>query len=437
VGVGHLAARTREAGPVLANIPAARVRLPGHRRALRCHYCRHDGSPRAIRASSAIRPCALSSPGDIPLAPPGILAASAHRYQGGTLRRIIALPAALAAVITALGAGAAQASGAVHVPCSTTRLAAAITAANASSGEALNLAPGCTYILSSPLPAVTGVQGIAGNGATLERSHAPGTPDFSILTTGGGGISVTRLNFRNGGGSPGVDGGAIYAGNGGSVTVTGGTLTGNSAADGGAIYGANVTVTRAALTGNTATGDGGAIHVSENLQVTGGKIAGNTAGGLGGAVWVAGGLILAPAVFEITGTVIAGNTATDGGGLYDPGETLVTLTGVKVTRNHATADGGGVFGAFSSIIALNSSLVVGNTASGHGGGIAMEATRAGGFNSATAELSGTAVRRNTAADGGGIWLSGGWAWATLASSPVRGNKPDNCVPTGIVQGCTG
>jgi predicted outer membrane repeat protein len=223
------------------------------------------------------------------------------------------------------------------------------------------------------------------------------------------------------------------------LTVTGGTIADNSAADGGAIYAADafLTLTRVTIARNTATGNGGAVYADAGLQQTGGKIIGNTAGGNGGGVWVPGGLILTDATFAITGTVLAANTATDGGALYNQGDTLVTLTRVKIVRNHATADGGGVFGDTASVIALDSSLVAANTAAGHGGGIAMEANIRGLSDyGQAAELSGTPVRRNTATvDGGGIWSPPGAA--TLDSSPVTGNKPDNCAPPGTVTGCTG
>ena len=39
---------------------------------------------------------------------------------------------------------------------------------------------------------------IAGHGATLQRSTAPGTPQFAIIQVDSGGLTVSDLNFRNG-----------------------------------------------------------------------------------------------------------------------------------------------------------------------------------------------------------------------------------------------
>ncbi len=93
-----------------------------------------------------------------------------------------------------LGAtGLAQAATVAHVPCSAGKLAAAMT--SASSGETLSLARGCGYVLEQALPVPTGTLDIAGNGATLVRSYAPGTARFDILTVESGNLTVSTLRF--------------------------------------------------------------------------------------------------------------------------------------------------------------------------------------------------------------------------------------------------
>src|ERR1700676_5608397 len=175
------------------------------------------------------------------------------------LVRATAKTAAIGATIV-LGAAGAQAAlasptpGTVFVPCSASALASDIS--GASSGETLLLTPGCTYYLTAALPDITTNLTIKGYGATLQRSYASGTPDFTILTVSGdptGNLTVVDVNFRHGGGNSDDYGGAIYN-DGGTVTVLGGTFTGNRSGEyGGAIYNAtgNLPVYRALFAGNS------------------------------------------------------------------------------------------------------------------------------------------------------------------------------------------
>ena len=166
-------------------------------------------------------------------------------------------------VITAAAAGlaiaaaapvAAQASPAsttLAVPCSATTLATDIT--GATSGETLQLAPGCTYVLTSALPSVGTDLTFQGNSATLERSLTGSPPDFSLLkVTSGANVTINGVNFRNG--DAPAYGGALYNDE-GSVTLTGGTFSGNTTGEyGGAIYNDGaLSVTGSTFTGNNGT----------------------------------------------------------------------------------------------------------------------------------------------------------------------------------------
>src|SRR5450755_1348007 len=155
----------------------------------------------------------------------------------------LAAAIALAAAQPALAAPALAAPAlAVMVPCSPVALAAAIT--GATSNETLELAASCRYVLTIALPAISENLTIKGNGATLQRSTAAGTPPFAILAATSGNLAISRLSFRNG------SGGAISyqsgSAPGGDVTITGGTFAGNAGGainDGGSPDGA-LTVTR-------------------------------------------------------------------------------------------------------------------------------------------------------------------------------------------------
>src|SRR6184192_2070961 len=84
--------------------------------------------------------------------------------------------AAILAGGTLLMASPAQASApgarVVRVPCSSAALAAAITAANAPGGAVLRLARHCTYTVTTPATAATGLPDITGDVALV---GGPGT----------------------------------------------------------------------------------------------------------------------------------------------------------------------------------------------------------------------------------------------------------------------
>jgi len=268
---------------------------------------------------------------------------------------MLAVSAALAAMITGLGGGAAQADTAV--PCKTAALSAAV--GSAPSGAVLSLATGCTYVLTAGLPAVTGTLTIAGNGSVLKRSTAPGTPAFTIMTVTGGNLAVSSLSFRNGGGSPSLAGGAISVTGDGQLAVTGGRFTQNSE---GAIYSNNglgiyaPVVTDAVFARN----DGGAIgnfSYSASLVITGCTFRDNTGTavsdfGLGGS---------------INGTFIR-NTGDDGGAISVNENNREFISGT-FTGNTATNDGGAIYGAEAGGGIAFSGTLRGNHAGGDGGGI--------------------------------------------------------------------
>jgi predicted outer membrane repeat protein len=409
------------------------------------------------------------------------------------------LAVVLAVVVTGAGGAASQASAATaRVPCRPAALSAAISSAPA--GATVSLMSACEYVLAAGLPAVTQDLTIAGNGATLKRSSAPGTPVFTILPVTGGNLTVGDLNFRNGGGSPSLSGGAISDSGDGQLTIHGGNFTGNTAGGGGAISSfppddqVAPVISGAVFTRNSALG-GGAISSSGISDRIGGGgpsiVVSNCAfrdnhAGYGGAVWEEG-----SGAGGFSSTVFTGNTATwDGGALwlsevfepslsqdtfrsntaggnggavdaaaaprvvYSNDEGGVNISGSLVAWNHADGNGGGIYDGPATTSDLDNVTIKGNTAT-DGGGI---------FDDTLSELtlSGAALTRNTATgDGGGLDNARDESTAGLTGTTVTGNraaagggiyganttlgpgssvtrnKPDNCEPTGSVPGCTG
>ncbi len=113
-----------------------------------------------------------------------------------------------AGIITAgaatLALTAAPAS-AVNVSCAPADLINAVTAANSSPGpDTLDLATDCTYTFTGPsnvlsganaLPAIASDIVINGNGATIARSSAGGTPPFRLFYVGADPTDPDTLNF--------------------------------------------------------------------------------------------------------------------------------------------------------------------------------------------------------------------------------------------------
>ena len=391
----------------------------------------------------------------------------------------VAVAAATMTATSVLGIAPAQAArtGTVRVPCSVRALVLAMT--SVSSGEVLSLASHCTYLLTQGLPVVSADLVILGNGATLTRSYAAGTSAFVILTSNAGTLTISRLSFRNGDG-------AITMG-GGQLTVTGGTFTGNTAADGGAIseptaqdgFNAPI-VSNATFIANRATDSGGAIFDGDNplngVQVTNCTFSLNRAANFGGAIYDfsidetvngstfvgnraanGGALFLDPAgVADMSNDVLKSNIATEEGGA------IYTLSGLdignsKILSNSAGDMGGGIYIDPRNVFDLMTGTeFIGNSAN-YGGAIANQGFLelsdvvisrnnvsefgAGIYNQAFFEAANTLITRNIAVSGGGGVYNDvnneNYETPALTNTSVLNNRQDNCEPLGSLPGCVG
>jgi hypothetical protein len=285
------------------------------------------------------------------------------------------------AALTMTQSPAQAAKKQVTVPCSSTALATAITAANATlTGTTLLLAANCTYNIVTPatatdaLPIITGnVRLVGGPSTAIRRDPAAGAVRLlEVATTG---------TLR-------VDG--IFL------------LNGASATTGGAIENAGVlTLNQVTVNGNTAATTGGGVD--------------NAVGGRA-------------VIFR---TLISNNTALAGagGGVNNAGS--LTFQESRATGNDsisAATGGGGInteVGATSRVI---QSTLDNNTTTGSGGGIR---------NLGATLVDRTLIEGNSAAvSGGGIFnLPPGTVVVT--TSTIRNNTPNNCFPLGTIPGCFG
>ena len=285
----------------------------------------------------------------------------------------------LGSTAAAQGAMAGPApSGIVIVPCNTPALISALS--GASNGEKLQLAFGCTYQLTAPLPDIDTDLTIVGLGATLERSEADGTPAFTILTVDGGDVTFVEVNFRNGFG---------YKDDCGEVHGDCGEVDDNDSAGAIANEGGSVTVLGGTFTDNYSENYGGAIANDDGtLTMTSTYFIDNHAYRVGGAIYN-------EDTATVIGTTFTQGRAEYGGALYN--EDQATLSSVTIQKNEATY-GGGIYN--DDAVTVASSNIVGNDAE----------------------------------FGGGIYNDDGSV--TLSLTKVSGNVPDNCAPNTIA-GCSG
>jgi hypothetical protein len=348
-----------------------------------------------------------------------------------------------------------------------------ITAANTAGGSnTITLVASTTFqltVVDNTTDGATGLPIIAkndhltivGQGDTIERSTASGTPAFRLLDVASGArLTLKNLTLQDGlalGAGVSAEGGAIF--NRGRLTLSGVTVQSNSAqgsaftfsnpagrdAAGGGIYSAAGALT---LTGNTkvqfnkAVGGQGAsqFHTGQ-----GGK-------GSGGGLFVAGGTVTLTSATLSANAALGGSAGNNsdtggngrGGGLFVSHGT-VTLASVTLSSNTAQggqadfggqASGGGLFVA-GGMLALKSSTVVRfNLAQGADGLARSGAGSGGGLYVAggTVRVTGASLFANTAVGGsysakagnglgGGLYVAHGTVTltgATLASNRAAG-----------------
>jgi hypothetical protein len=299
------------------------------------------------------------------------------------------LAGAIAALLAGCLSGTQPAEAAVtDVPCSPTALATAL--ATASTGQTVSLAAGCVYVLTEGLPEVSQDLTISGHGATLERSYAAGTPAFTIMSVGSGVLTLNNVSFRNGSGAISVTDGVNP---GGQLVVNGGTFTDNS----GAISVNNVGVP-SQVNGATFVGNVGGISndsPATNVNVDDCTFIGNTNAfwefGFGGS---------------IIGSTFRGNSGAAASFSEDTGEyfaddVISNNTGDGI-EDWAGSGGGGA-------------AVDGDEISGNGGAGVYVATLQ------YAEVIGTKIVGNSAADGGGIEFLGG-GYMDISGVTISGNS---------------
>ena len=254
-------------------------------------------------------------------------------------------------------------------------LISAMTVAN-SNGQAdvINLAANGNYVLTAPDNSLNGPNGlpvvnndatgldltINGNGATIERSTATGTPAFRIFQLNfQAALACNGLTIKNGlldsAVFPSDRGAGIFLSN-GSLTLTNCTLQGHNALLGGGIYSiaSSVTLNDATITDNVAKYGGGIYNIEGSLDGSGSTFSGNSAlgggtanqPGVGGAIYSTSGNV--PTSVTLTGCHFLGNRILGlgqggGAGIYS-GKQNATATVTLTNCNFDDNSGDEAFG---------------------------------------------------------------------------------------------
>ena len=235
------------------------------------------------------------------------------------------------------------------------------------------------------------------------------------------GSSVVAANY-------GTSGGGIFM-EGGSLTMTGGVISGNTASrnngdNGGGIFAQNsaaVSIQGGYITnnskgkycgadGNGCHGGGGIAIYGGTLNISGGYITGNYSAEAGGGLYV-GQIDGATTTFTMSGGTVAGNVAkkSEGGGIRISKSSSGIISGssanrVYITNNktNSTYDwgGGGIFIQEFGTLQVFNSLITANSAGGYGGGVGACPTGT----TVLAANNGAAIYSNSAS---GTNLSGG------------------------------
>ena len=267
--------------------------------------------------------------------------------------------------------------------------------------------------------------GVCVTGTNSKFNMYGGTITDNTATKGGGGV---------------YDSGGTFTMN-GNASVTSNRATDRDNGTGGGVYVVDGTFTmndNASITGNTATSTDGGVGVyttstTATFTMNGGTISGNTATNGGGVGVYGTGSAFATngSAFIMNGGAISGNTATNnGGGVYvSKSGTFEMHNSASVTGNTAsdnTADqgnGGGVY-VYSGTFEMNDTASVsGNTATNsksenttYGGGVYVSSNGTFNMNGEA-----TSVSNNKATNGGGVYVSKSGTFNMNGNASIKSN----------------
>lgn len=251
----------------------------------------------------------------------------------------------------------------MRVGCSPKALVDAVSQVSSSGGlVTLELAAGCRYTLSAATDQTDGPSGLAsirsavtvvGNGATIERSPAQGTPAFRLFHVASGGTLTLRdlaiINGRSEGaaapaGQAGADGKGVAAGGGSKDGETGkpgdpgraSPRAGGNGLGGGIYNRGTLRLERVTMSGNAALGGAGGSGGNGGSGSGGGRGGDGVDFGIGGS-WGGDG---ARGGNGAAGAAASAGGEGAGGAIYNHGGT-VSLSASTLSKNRAQGGNGG------------------------------------------------------------------------------------------------
>src|SRR5262245_16598595 len=178
-----------------------------------------------------------------------------------------------------------------------------------------------------------------------------------------GALTITDSRLVNNDAGPFGEGGAM-TNIGGAVTISGSTISNNSAGDAGAMLNlfGTLAVESSTVSGNHAADFAGAILSDGTLTISNSVLSGNSASGTGGALSIFGGTA------TITACTLSGNSAASGGGAIFNENTLAingsTFSSNSVGSATVSGKGGAIYNDISATVTVSQSSLSGNSATG-------------------------------------------------------------------------
>jgi hypothetical protein len=214
----------------------------------------------------------------------------------------------------------------------------------------------------------------SGNDLTPTVDKGDGSRVFRITDELPGAIAVELHGLTLTGGDVSGNGGAVLFRRAGSLTITGSTLTGNSATAGGGLWArtidsGSVRLLTSTVSGNASKSKAGGVYADAanngTLEIRDSTISGNTAASDGGGAYTRG-------TVSVLQNTISGNSANwRGGGVFafSGAGATTTIRFSTITANTADADannpvtetGGGVFAGGAGTLKIDHTIVAANT----------------------------------------------------------------------------
>ena len=300
---------------------------------------------------------------------------------------MVGVTPAYAAIGLTVTKTADTADGTCDADCS---LREAIIAANAAAGDDTITVPAGTYTLTivgtGEDAAATGDLDLTSNitingggadstiiqAGTLGVGGPPNGIDRVFHVTGAFTVNISGVTVRNGSVAGATDGGGLYN-DGGTLTITNSTFSGNSTSggNGGGLFNlfGSAAITNSTFSGNSASdpsfgggGNGGGIFNTGTLTVINSTFSGNSASdpSFGG-----GGIYSDYGTATISNSTFSGNTAAGfGGGLYNNYDSSATITNSTFSGNGAGASNGGGIRQSGVTVTLQNTIVANSTSGG-------------------------------------------------------------------------